>query len=400
MTNQHHPPPARPRRIGAAIGALVAFTALALAAGAPAQDLQSQLDAKRNQLDAAKQREGVLSSTIEKYSTQIDQLTGEVATLRNREAIVQDQLERTQARLDAARAHLQKLRAHLKRSLKVLRERLVAIYKADEPDALTVILNSDGFDDLLNRYQYLTSIEEQDTAIVTRVRTLRDQTKDTVETVRAARDEIAARKAELTRTRVELEAREADLSAARANKADALDQVQGQVHALEGDVSDLQGQIQAQIQAAQEAAAAEAAAAPPSGATPAAPAGPVQGESSSGFIWPVSGPVTSPFGMRWGRMHEGIDISVPEGTPVHAAASGRVIIAAYTGGYGNYTCIDHGGGLSTCYAHQSSFAVSSGQSVQQGQVIGYSGNTGSSTGPHLHFEVRVNGSAVDPMGYL
>jgi murein DD-endopeptidase MepM/ murein hydrolase activator NlpD len=398
MTNQPHSRPARPRRIGAAIAALAALTGLALAAGAPAQDLQSQLDAKRNQLDAAKQKEGVLSSTIEGYSTQIDQLTGEVATLRNREAIVQGQLERTQARLDAERAHLQKLRAHLKRSLKVLRERLVAIYKADEPDTLTVILNSDGFDDLLNRYQYLTSIEEQDTAIVTRVRTLRDQTKDTVETVRAARDEIAARKAELTRTRVELEAREADLSAARADKADALDQVQGQVHALEGDVSHLQAQVQAQIQAAQEAAAAEAAAAAPS--TPTAPSGPVQGESSSGFIWPVSGPVTSPFGMRWGRMHEGIDISVPEGTPVHAAASGRVILAAYTGGYGNYTCIDHGGGLSTCYAHQSSFAVSSGQSVEQGQVIGYSGNTGSSTGPHLHFEVRVNGSAVDPMGYL
>ena len=399
MTNQHHSPPARPRRIGAAIAALAALVVLALAAGAPAQDLQSQLDAKRNQLDAAEQKEGVLSSTIERYSTQIDQLTGEVATLRNREAIVQAQLDRTQARLDAERAHLQALRKHLQRSLKVLRERLIAIYKADEPDALTVILNSDGFDDMLSRYQYLTSIEEQDTAIVTRVRTLRDQTKDTVETVRAARDEIAARKAELARTRIELEAREADLSAARADKAGALDQVQGEVHALEGDVSDLQAQIQAQIQAAQEAAAAEAAAAaPPS--TPAAPTGPVQGESSSGFIWPVSGPVTSPFGMRWGRMHEGIDISVPEGTPVHAAASGRVILAAYTGGYGNYTCIDHGGGLSTCYAHQSSFAVSSGQSVQQGQVIGYSGNTGSSTGPHLHFEVRVNGSAVDPMGYL
>src|SRR5262245_31621536 len=398
MTNQHHSPPARARRIGVAIAAIAAVVGLALAAGAPAQDLQSQLDAKRNQLDAAKQREGVLSSTIEQYSTQIDQLTGEVATLRNREAIVQDHLERTQARLDAERAHLQKLRGHLKRSLKVLRERLVAIYKSDEPDALTVILNSDGFDDLLSRYQYLTSIEEQDTAIVTRVRTLRDETKDTVEAVRAARDEIAARKAELARTRVELEAREADLSAARADKSDALDQVQGQVHALEGDVSHLQAQIQAQIQAAQEAAAAEAAAAAPS--TPAAPTGPVQGESSGGFIWPVSGPVTSPFGMRWGRMHEGIDISVPEGTPIHAAASGRVILAAYTGGYGNYTCIDHGGGLSTCYGHQSSFAVSAGQHVAQGQIIGYSDCTGYCFGPHVHFEVRIDGEVTDPMAYL
>ena len=99
-------------------------------------------------------------------------------------------------------------------------------------------------------------------------------------------------------------------------------------------------------------------------------------------------------------MHEGIDISVPEGTPVRAAKPGTVILAAYTGGYGNYTCVDHGGGLSSCYAHQSSFAVSSGDQVDQGEVIGYSGNTGSSTGPHLHFEIRVNGSAVDPLGYL
>ena len=77
-----------------------------------------------------------------------------------------------------------------------------------------------------------------------------------------------------------------------------------------------------------------------------------------------------------------------------------MILAAYTGGYGNYTCVDHGGGLSSCYAHQSSYAVSSGDQVDQGEVIGYSGNTGSSTGPHLHFEIRVNGAAVDPLGYL
>lgn len=99
-------------------------------------------------------------------------------------------------------------------------------------------------------------------------------------------------------------------------------------------------------------------------------------------------------------MHEGIDIAAPGGTPIRAAASGRVILAAYTGGYGNYTCLDHGQGLSTCYAHQSGYAVSQGDSVSQGQVIGYVGNTGASFGDHLHFEVRVGGQAVDPMGYL
>jgi murein DD-endopeptidase MepM/ murein hydrolase activator NlpD len=99
-------------------------------------------------------------------------------------------------------------------------------------------------------------------------------------------------------------------------------------------------------------------------------------------------------------MHEGIDISVPEGTPVRAAQAGNVILAAYTGGYGNYTCVDHGGGVSSCYGHQSSYAVSAGDSVAQGEVIGYSGNTGSSTGPHLHFEIHVGGQPVDPRAFL
>jgi murein DD-endopeptidase MepM/ murein hydrolase activator NlpD len=126
--------------------------------------------------------------------------------------------------------------------------------------------------------------------------------------------------------------------------------------------------------------------------------------SSSGLIWPVNGPVASPFGYRClaglCRMHEGIDIGVGEGTPIHAAASGTVIEAGWEGGYGNLTVIDHGGGLATAYGHQSSFAVSSGQHVSQGQVIGYVGCTGRCFGPHLHFEVRVNGEAVDPLGYL
>ena len=104
--------------------------------------------------------------------------------------------------------------------------------------------------------------------------------------------------------------------------------------------------------------------------------------------------------MRWGRLHAGIDMPMPEGTALRAADSGSVAIAGWVGGYGNYTCIQHGGSLSTCYGHQSSIAVSVGQSVSQGQVIGNSGNTGNSTGPHLHFEVRVNGSPVDPLGYL
>jgi murein DD-endopeptidase MepM/ murein hydrolase activator NlpD len=125
------------------------------------------------------------------------------------------------------------------------------------------------------------------------------------------------------------------------------------------------------------------------------------------MIWPDEGPIASGFGPRdigaGYEFHPGIDIAVPEGTPIHAALSGTVVFTepeASSGGYGNYTCIDHGGGLSTCYAHQTSFAVSAGQSVSQGEVIGYTGCTGYCLGPHLHFEVRIFGEVTDPMGYL
>jgi len=372
------------------ITALAATVAvLTLTAGAPAQDLQSQLDSKRAQLEHANSREGVLSSTIQGLGERLDQLRGEVATLRNREAIVQAELNKKEAELKRAKDRLAVLRVRLKRSLKVLRERLVAIYESSRPDAVTVILNSNGFDDLLSRYDYLERIQSQDTSIAERVRNLRNETKDTVERVRAARNEIAAKRAELARTRSELESREGDLATARQQDQQALDQVQSTQQELEGDISDIQAQVQAQLQAAQSS-------------VPAQPAGPIQGESSSGFIWPVNGPITSPFCEQraWESCHPGIDIAVPSGTPIRASAAGTVAIAGPESGYGNYTCIDHGGGVSTCYAHQQSISVSVGQQVSQGQVIGISDCTGLCFGPHLHFEVRINGSPVDPMGYL
>ena len=118
------------------------------------------------------------------------------------------------------------------------------------------------------------------------------------------------------------------------------------------------------------------------------------------LMWPIRGAFTSPFGQRWGRLHAGIDIAAPGGTPIRAADSGRVALAGPQGGYGLYTCIQHGRTLSTCYAHQSELGTQRGAAVRQGQVIGFVGNTGHSFGDHLHFEVRVNGRPTDPMGYL
>jgi len=124
------------------------------------------------------------------------------------------------------------------------------------------------------------------------------------------------------------------------------------------------------------------------------------GVSDSGMVWPASGPVTSGFGMRWGRLHSGIDIGAGYGAPIRAAMSGTVILAGYNGGYGNCVVIDHGGGLSTLYGHMSSVEASEGGRVDAGDLIGEVGSTGNSTGPHLHFETRVGGEAENPMRYL
>ena len=392
--------PQRNRRAWAALPALAALAsalALALLAGkAPAESLESKLDEKQHQLDQVEQRKGVLTTTISAYTARIDRLEAEVAALRNREAEVQHRLDRKQAQLDRAVAKLKKekarllvLRGNLKRALIALRERLLAIYKAGTPDVLTVVLDSDGWSDLVTRTEYINRLQDQDQVLADRVRTLRDQARAVVDRLRAvrdrieaARDAIAARKRELERTRAALESQQGQLQRARGGRRAVLARITDHEHALEGDVAELQAEIAEQL----------------SGIS-VLPAGPVQG-GSSGLIWPVNGVVVSGFGMRWGSMHEGVDIAVPSGTPIRAAASGTVAMAGSMGGYGNYTCIDHGGGLSTCYAHQSSIAVSSGQPVGQAQVIGYVGCTGHCFGDHLHFEVRVGGAAVDPMGYL
>jgi peptidoglycan DL-endopeptidase CwlO len=370
-----------------------AIAVLSLATTAGGQDLQSQLDAKQAQIHQLEGKKQVLTTDLQRYNAQIDDLAGQVAVLRNREALVVAELRRVQSELRRAKDRLEILHRQLHRSLGALRNRLVDIYRSNEPDMLTVILQSDGFDDLLSRYEYLRRVEDQDAAVVSRVRGLRNSTRDTVARVEADKTRIEAKKAELVRTRSQLEARQADLDAARDEKAAALGSVNENIKELDGDVSAIQDKIQAQIQASS------------STATP-LPVGPVQGGvSSAGMIWPVNGPITSPFCEQraWESCHPGIDIGVPAGTPIRAAMDGTVIFTqseAESGGYGNFTCIDHGGGLSTCYAHQSSFAVSTGEQVSQGQVIGYVGCTGLCFGDHLHFEVRVNGSVVDPLGYL
>jgi murein DD-endopeptidase MepM/ murein hydrolase activator NlpD len=376
--------------------ALVAYLVLPLPGlSAP---LSKRIDQKRSQLDQTKRKEGVLTTTIQGYSNRIDGLRGEIQATEARLGRVQQSLDRQKSelllvrdRLEEARDRLERLRSELATARRVLAARLVEIYKADAPDALTVVLEADGFGDLLERAEFLDRISEQDREITDKVRGLRDRAEDQAQELAGLerREQLAAERILRERDQIasvqdQLVGSRNQLAVARSDRRGALAQVREQRGVLEDDLASLEAE-QARIAATLTGSPAP---------------GPIQ-RGSGQLIWPVSGPVTGVFGeARPGHMHSGIDIAVPEGTPIRAADSGRVAIAAYTGGYGNYTCIQHTGSLSTCYGHQSRFAVSAGAGVSQGQVIGYSGNTGNSTGPHVHFEVRVNGTPVNPMGYL
>lgn len=399
-------PKTRRRRLSLLLAALLVLLACAAvgAISAAAKSNSEKLEAVEEKIGAVEEREGVLTSDIAALGEEISALEGQVAALRTQEAAAEEELAAKQAELEGAEAELKEalerldtLRGRLKRALVNLRERLVAIYTYGATDDITaVILSAEDYGDMVARTEYFDAINESDQALAERVRSLRDEAKKLVRvrkiaklTIEDARDAIAAKEQRLEATRSTLESREGALLSARAKRRQTLKGIEGERDEHEEIAADLRAEI------AQEIAEA-------TGGLP-LPAGPLPSPSAAGFIWPIEGTVTSGFGYRWGRMHEGIDIAAAEGTPIRAAASGTVILmqSEYeSGGYGNYTCIDHGGGLSTCYAHQSSFATSVGASVSQGDLIGYVGNTGHSYGAHLHFEVRINGAPTDPLGYL
>jgi murein DD-endopeptidase MepM/ murein hydrolase activator NlpD len=403
--------PASPRTLALAYTlALASILALLGVAASPprahAADLGEKLDATEGKLEEVRERKGVLTSTISRYGDRIEALTGQVAAIRTREASArellvakQGELKEARAALAGAKSKLVRARAHLRVALGALRQHLVAIYESGSPDLLSVLVGSSGIDDLAARAEYLERIRGVDEAVVGRVRDLRNEVRDLVVArlnskveIERARDYIVGFARRLLDTRAALQSRQRQLVAVRGDREAALAQITGHEEELDGSVEAIQGEIAQQLLEA--------------GSGP-LPAGPAANGEALGMIWPVEGPIASGFGPRdigaGYEFHPGIDIGVPEGTPIHAALSGTVIFTepeASSGGYGNYTCIDHGGGLSTCYAHQSSFAVSAGQSVSQGDVIGYTGCTGYCLGPHLHFEVRIYGEVTDPMGYL
>ena len=386
--------------------------ALVLLAAAPAsgglydrkQDLDSQISGLQSKLEQARARESSLSAEIASVSRRIQSLESEVGDVSTRLVALEADLElheRKLARLtelyQLQTERLVFLRGQYGLSVKRWGDRLVAIYEEEEPTTLDVVLQAESFSGILEQLDYVSALASQDRTIVEHVEGARDHMRE----LRIRTGKTKARVAAVTRVvrirteqqrslKNQLIARQQGLAAARNNSRASLADVRADARHYAAEAAALQAQsanVAAQIRSAQSSSPAVTYSS--GDGTP----------SASGFIWPVGGPVVSPFGWRWGRMHEGIDIGAGYGTPIAAAASGTVIFAGWMGGYGNLIIVDHGGGIATAYAHQSSFAVGGGP-VSQGQTIGYVGCTGHCYGPHLHFEVRVNGSAVDPLGYL
>ena len=354
-------------------------------------NIQQQMTNEANKKSEAEKTIGTVYEQLHAIQIELDTATAELKQVQADRIQLDQDITKTEAELKAAQARLQSRE-------KVFYKRVRDIYINGRLSYLDVVVGSKDFSDFANRMEMLKRILQSD--------------MDLINTIKTEREEIASKKAKLEEDRakvLELEkvAQEKQnlINQKKAERQTVLERAMNDRDTAERAYNELMASsasITAMLQqrAAERAAAAAAAS---------------QGGGGGGATWvqgtgqlaaPVNAPITSDFGWRihpiYGtrRLHAGTDFGVDEGTPVHAADGGVVVEAGWISGYGYTVIIDHGNGMSTLYAHNSDVAVSPGQTVSKGQVVSYSGNTGGSTGPHLHFEVRINGEPTDPMGYL
>ncbi len=321
------------------------------------------------------------------------------------------QLEAQQQAVDAARAEAETAAAERDRIEQVLGDRARRAFMGGTPDPLLMLGGEGGIDDVAGAFDSLallgalTAREEASVETLDVARIQADASAERLdaevaqlEEVRAAREEVLVEAERVLTARADALA---DLEA-------QADRLMAQQESLEAEEAEIQQLIKQQQEAARraeeerrraaEAAAAEQSSSSGSSSEP-APAPPPPSTSGC-YAWPANGPVTSEYGPRWGRMHRGLDIDGNTGDPLYAAQSGTVSYTGYYSGYGNLTLISHSDGVTTAYAHQSSFGVSTGQTVGRGEFIGRMGATGNVTGSHLHFETRTSSGAVNPRRYL
>lgn len=360
------------------------------------QDLQGQIDSSRLEQENWQQVIEDVSAKLKQIQADLDAANARLQSIRSRQAEINAQIVQTQN-------EIVKMEAYLKTRQNVLNRRVRAIYMHGQLNYLEVILGANSFSDFANRVELLKRVIRSDYNLILEIQ----KQKAAIEAKKAQLEEdkrqLDALAAEAEKTQQEIAAKKAEqqkvLDAAKSNKAAAAQMEQD----LDAQLASVRNLIQQRLAAAEAARQAAQQASSDEGGG-GSDDNYVQGTGAMG--WPCSGPITSPFGYRTHPIfgttifHAGIDIGVDYGTPIHAADSGVVVYSGWISGYGNAVIIDHGGGISTLYGHNQSLAVSEGQSVSKGSVIAYAGSTGNSTGPHCHFEVDVNGSPVNPMGYL
>lgn len=363
------------------------------------QDLQGQIDSSRLEQENWQQVIEDVSAKLKQIQADLDAANARLQSIQTKQAEINAQIAQTQN-------EIVKMEAYLKTRQDVLNRRVRAIYMHGQLNYLEVILGANSFSDFANRVELLKRVIRSDYNLILEIQ----KQKAAIEAKKAQLEEdkrqLDALAAEAEKTRQEIAKKKAEqqkvLDAAKSNKAAAAQMEQD----LNAQLASVRNLIQQRLAAAEAArqAAQQQAASDDEGGGGGSDDNYVQGTGAMG--WPCSGPITSPFGYRTHPIfgttifHAGIDIGVDYGTPIHAADSGVVVYSGWISGYGNAVIIDHGGGISTLYGHNQSLAVSEGQSVSKGSVIAYAGSTGNSTGPHCHFEVDVNGSPVNPLGYL
>ena len=366
------------------------------------QAVDRRLYSAEARLRAAIDRQAVLTSDLATINRRLREVRGRLAPLaaRRDEAVRAHRLARgtlVQVNRDLAfqRRQLRIATSRLRVQRQALAERIREIYRTEDDDPLLGLLQGGSLAEIAGAASGIERATDRDRDMIDSVARYRNLTRTSAARIAVLQERAAAaeartaRRAEVaTAAARDLDVEQRVLRRTKRVRTRMLATIRVDRDHIEDDTRELREQsfaLARRIAEIQGVPYAE-----PADTTP----------SAAGFTWPTSGQITSGFGPRWGRMHQGLDIAAPTGRPITAARSGTVIVAGWSGGYGQLVVIDHGGGLATAYAHQSRIAVKTGDPVTQGGLVGFVGSTGHSTGPHLHFEVRVNGAARDPLPYL
>ena len=368
------------------------------------KEIQAQIDEVQSQYDANADEITGMVAQKDAIDQEIHLLNEQVSIINEQLAAYNQLIADKQDELDMAKYQLAELNEKNK-------ERIRAMEEEGKLSYWSIIFKANDFSDLMDRINMIQEINDSD-------RRRLEEMSIAAEKVAATQEELTLEKADLEDARAELDATEAELAEKRTQADELLIQLIAkgeEFQAIIDESEELQDELMQEIaQAEKDLKEAEykewlATYVPPTTKPSGKDTTPsTQAPSSSGWVSPVkSYTLTSPFGMRlhpiqkvW-KMHNGVDMAAPQGTPIYAAKSGKVTKTSYqAGGAGYYVTINHGDGFSSVYMHMTHYIVSPGQYVNAGQVIGYVGSTGGSTGPHLHFGISYNGTYVNPMNYV